>query len=114
MSKLRHPRSDHPPEEAEYLPVSFDRSLRVATVAAILDCDETMVRRLVAQGKLRAHRLGKRGIRIYLSSIDAYRQSLEISPPRQRPEANAPTRRKQRPSAAQLQAMAHLKSLGIF
>jgi excisionase family DNA binding protein len=48
-------------------------SVRVKHVAAILDCDQSQVRRLVDRGELEAHRIGKRGVRIYLDSVDDYR-----------------------------------------
>jgi excisionase family DNA binding protein len=49
-------------------------SARVARVAAILDCDKSQVYRLINTGELEAHGLGRRGVRVYLDSVDAYRE----------------------------------------
>jgi len=53
---------------------------RVRTVAELLDCDESDVRRMVADGTLEAHSYGIRGIRIYLDSVRAYQESRQIVP----------------------------------
>ena len=47
-------------------------SARVARVAAIMDCDESHVRRLIDVGELQAHGLGKRGVRVFLDSVADY------------------------------------------
>jgi len=47
-------------------------SRKVKTVCAMLEADESQVRRLVDEGKLEAHGLGKRGMRIYLDSVADY------------------------------------------
>lgn len=51
------------------------RSARVSTVARLLDCDESQVRRLVRAGTLEAHRIGKRGLRIFLDSVTTYQEA---------------------------------------
>ena len=48
------------------------QSGRVATVAQLLDCDESTVRRMVTSGFFETHRVGKRGIRIFLDSVAEY------------------------------------------
>jgi excisionase family DNA binding protein len=50
-------------------------SARVATVAKLLDCDQSQVRRFVRDGVLEAHRVGKRGLRIFLDSVAAYQEA---------------------------------------
>lgn len=60
------------------------RSARVATVATMLDMDESQVRRMVADGTLESHRIGKRGIRVYLDSVSAW-QSAGDAPRGQKP-----------------------------
>ena len=49
-------------------------SARVSKIAELLDCDETQVRRLVSSGQLQSHRIGKRGLRIYLDSVVEYQE----------------------------------------
>lgn len=51
------------------------RSARVSTVARILDCDESQIRRLIRAGTLEAHRIGKRGLRVFLDSVVAYQEA---------------------------------------
>jgi excisionase family DNA binding protein len=53
-------------------------SARVKHVAALLDCDESQVRRLIESGELEAHRIGKRGVRVYMDSVDTYRERRAI------------------------------------
>lgn len=93
----------------------LERSLRVSEAAEILAVDETTVRDLLRAGLLRGHRVGVsgRGIRIYASSIDEYRQAQDLRPVTARgaPRPAAPKRRK--PNAAHAEAMAFLASLGI-
>lgn len=55
-------------------------SARVATVAGLLDCHHSDIRRLVARGELQAHTKGKRGIRVYLDSVAAYQERQELTP----------------------------------
>ena len=88
-------------------------SARVKTVAQLLDCDESQVRRLIQDGQLEAHRMGIRGIRVYLDSLEAYRQ--------QRPVAGRRTVRPQRKplkskaeTAAHAHAMEELRRAGLI
>lgn len=62
-------------------PAAYVRpSARVATVAELLDCDESDVRRMVREGRLAAHRHGIRGIRVFLDSVRAYQDGRGILP----------------------------------
>ncbi len=90
-------------------------SARVATVAQLLDCHESDVRRLVLQGELECHRKGIRGIRIFLDSVRDY-QDRQASP-RQRCAAPLVHSRKHpsRASAAGFRsAMAGLAAKGLI
>ena len=57
-------------DEADFCRIRQSR--RVRTVALALDVDESQIRRLIGAGELEAHRVGKRGIRIYLDSVEEY------------------------------------------
>lgn len=54
-------------------------SVRVERVMELLDLDERTVRRLLDQGDLAGHGIGKRGIRVYLDSIRAYQEARTIT-----------------------------------
>jgi len=81
-------------------------SARVKTVAQMLDCDESQVRRMVAAGTLKSYRLGKRGIRIYLDSVADF-QHPQAKPRPTKQESSQAGRR------AHLHAMAELRARGI-
>lgn len=88
-------------------------SARVKHVASILDCDESQIRRLIETGDLEAHRLGKRGVRVYLDSVEAYRARGAISASRPTGQTHKPlisnaTRR------ATASALAELRAAGII
>jgi excisionase family DNA binding protein len=52
-------------------------SARVSRVMELLDVDESTVRRLIDQGEIEAHSIGKRGIRIFLDSVADYQAAKE-------------------------------------
>jgi len=88
----------------------LERSVRVSTAAAILDADESQVRKLLRAGELEGHTLGKRGVRIFAASIEAYRERNRIAPSLPAP---APRPKKQfRPSKEYLEALALLRESG--
>lgn len=89
-------------------------SARVATIAAELDMDPSQVRRLIAAGELDSYRSGKRGIRIYRDSVEAYQ--LRRTRPAQARAADTPGPK--RPPAAASRAahqaaMAALHKAGV-
>lgn len=86
------------------------QSARVRHVANLLDCDDSQIRRLVANGELEAHNVGRRGVRIFLSSVKDY-QDRKIMPaaPYLRPAAP----RRKASSSAHRAAMAELQRDGI-
>jgi excisionase family DNA binding protein len=90
-------------------------SARVATVAELLDCDETTIRRMIQKGQLQAHGTGKRGIRVYLDSVTAYQEARPVAA--SRAEADRKRIRAQRSSvgrAAHADAIAQLQKSGIL
>lgn len=88
-------------------------SARVATVAGILDCDESDVRRMVANGTLEAHGHGIRGIRVYLDSVRAYQDGKAIIPkgpkPKPRPKKSAVSGASYRAAEAELRRSGIIK-----
>lgn len=96
-------------EEAELAP-GFRPSMRLQRVAELLDCDPSHLRQLLAAGDLEGHRIGKRGIRIYCDSVQAYQEGrplrLTLSG---RPKAPARSRRR---GALRNQAYRILRELG--
>ena len=86
-------------------------SARVARVAELLDCDESDVRRLIDSGQLKAHGIGKRGVRVYLDSVADYQDQKD------RPAKRAVDKTmKPRPAAraAHLAAEGQLRKTGIL
>lgn len=89
-------------------------SARVKHVAALLDCDDSQIRRLIDSGDLEAHRIGKRGIRVYLDSVDEYRNRMMIIT-RKATSAGIPKPLKSKATTtANREAMAYLRQIGII
>lgn len=87
-------------------------SVSVATAAGRLDCDNSTIRKLLASGELEGHRLGKRALRVYVDSIEAYqrrRPTVGKGPA----EPPAPPR-KARKAAAHREAVAYLAGLNLL
>jgi excisionase family DNA binding protein len=84
-------------------------------VAGLLDEDESQIRRMVAHGQLEAHRVGKRGIRIFLDSVEAWQAANRVKATKAL--KSAPPAPQSRPTgaahAAHKQAVAHLRALGL-
>lgn len=93
-------------------------SRRVRTVAIMLDADETQIRRLVDAGELEAHIIGKRGIRIYLDSVEDYQaRQTRTARPRAADHGEGVTpRRRPAPAsaAAHKAAKARLRAIGVL
>lgn len=51
-------------------------SAKVRTIARLLEVDDSHVRRLVDEGELEAHRIGKRGLRVYLESVRDWQERM--------------------------------------
>ncbi|WP_454018466.1 hypothetical protein [Azospirillum sp. Marseille-Q6669] len=98
------------PEQVDSL-FGLERSVRVSTAATLLDADEWHIRKLLKDGELQGHRLGKRGVRILVSSIEDYRNRGKIANSGKRvPPKPKPTKA----SAAHLEALSYLQQLGIL
>jgi excisionase family DNA binding protein len=90
-------------------------SARVSKVAELLDDDPSQIRRMIARGDLEAHRQGKRGVRVYLDSVENWQRNNPIRTtksgvPRQ---PNPPTPRSGTTNTAHRRAVAHLQALGL-
>ncbi len=109
---MTHLRPIADPRAADLL-TGLRRSLRVATVAAALDLDESQVRKLVRAGDLEGHRVGTRGIRVYQDSVESYRRRNHIGPVPKTAKPS-PRRRPSGPTAADREAMAALRRAGVF
>lgn len=97
------------PQEMEAAAASRP-SWRVRRVAADLDCDARSVRRLIERGELEAHRIGKRGVRVYLDSLQAYKGRGKLGLGMRPAQAAAP---QPRASLGHREAMAYLRRMGI-
>jgi hypothetical protein len=85
------------------------RSAKIATVAAMMDCDVTDIYRMIKKGELETHGKGKRGIRVFLDSVARYqeRQTKTV-------RDKLVPRRARAPGAAHRSAVAGLKAKGLL
>lgn len=87
-------------------------SWRIKKVAAVLDCDLSQVSRMVKNRQLEAHKVGKRGVRVYVDSVRAYQAA--------RPAGGSvvplptPKQQSRQAQAVQREACAFLKSLNLM
>ena len=88
-------------------------SARISTVAQLLDLDQTQVRRLVDTGQLQAHRIGKRGIRVFLDLGGPVPGAQQHDPSRGE-GADRESSKVRRLSADHHRAVARLKEVGIL
>ncbi|MFC1855430.1 helix-turn-helix domain-containing protein [Thermodesulfobacteriota bacterium] len=58
----------------------MEKLLYIHRVADMLDCSRPMVYKLIYEGKIKAIRLGKRGIRISEPSLEAFLEENTIVP----------------------------------
>lgn len=84
-------------------------SIKVSTAANLIDCIQSQVRRLYYSGELEGHRVGKRGIRIYVDSLRAYQAHGAIGTP---PQRKPPERKKA--SIAHSLSMESLRKAGCL
>lgn len=90
------------------------RSSRVRTIAGLLEIDESQVRRLIDAGELESHKIGKRGVRVFLDSVAAY-QARQSEPERKLPpKQRLAAKRRAVTSAAHQNAMRDLRRLGVI
>lgn len=91
-------------------------SARVETVCGMLECDRSQVYRLVADGEIEAHGIGKRGVRVYLDSVQAYQERRFIVPKTAKARRKIPSPARPSPAsrAAHADAVAQLRDLGLL
>ncbi|AWJ85130.1 hypothetical protein TSH58p_17345 [Azospirillum sp. TSH58] len=82
--------------------------------ATVMGADESTIRKLVVSGELLGYRLGKRGVRIYVSSIQDYQQRRAIVTAGERKAKAPPTAPRRRNDAAHKESLAGLAALGII
>lgn len=88
-------------------------SVRIATAAQIIDVDIATAYRLAYAGVIEGHRIGKRGIRIFLDSLRAYQEENPIAKkPLKTQASDAPKQKWQRPE--HWQSMAFLQQSGVL
>lgn len=83
-------------------------SVRPATAASLLDCDRSQVYKLIKSQELETHGLGKRGVRIYVDSIEGYRERRAGVAPK------LLAKRPKKLGAEHHEACAHLRALGLL
>ena len=88
-------------------------SRRVATIAHMLELDESQVRRLIGEGALEAHRIGKRGLRVYLDSVAAFQDARTRPATIRTPCEKTRAARRSVATAAHRRAMASLRADGL-
>src|ERR1700733_13675673 len=54
-------------------------SIRVARASALLEVDISTIYKLVRAGALEAHRVGKRGVRVFADSLRNYQEQQKIT-----------------------------------
>lgn len=91
-------------------------SARVKRIAELLDLDHSQVRRMVEAGQLEAHRVGKRGIRIYLDSVEHWQETHPVTPRTTAVSTAPPVVQRMSPAtrAAHRQAIASLRRAGLL
>src|SRR5262249_21379312 len=102
-----------PPPEA----IENERlSVRIERVCKVLDVSPRQVGKLIAAGEIEAHKIGARGIRVYLDSLADFRERQKIVPKGRRNKALPPVRPP--PSAASRAAhnaaVAELRKMGLL
>jgi excisionase family DNA binding protein len=62
------------------------QSIRLSKAAAILDVHTDHLRKIIQSEGIPSHRIGKRGVRVYLDDIIAYRDRGTVTRPTAKPE----------------------------
>lgn len=87
-------------------------SAKVKRVAALLDVDCSVVRRMIERGEIEAHTVGKRGIRVFLDTVADF-QTRQTITSRPQIRAAAQEARKQQ-SRSHRKAMEQLRDAGVL
>ena len=69
----------NPDPDASSITALHRPSMRVAKAAALLEVDISTIYKLVRAGGLQAHRVGKRGVRVFADSLRAYQERQKIA-----------------------------------
>lgn len=102
------------------LPPSIDlplirQSARVSTVARLLDEAPSQIRRMITAGDLEAHRSGKRGVRVFLDSVQALQEARISGQKAGAPAPQGPPKPLSKATqAAHRAAIGHLQDLGLM
>jgi excisionase family DNA binding protein len=86
----------------------------VKTVAEMLATHQSQVRRMVQTGELEAHRIGKRGVRIFLDSVADFQTRTTRESLRGSESPKPKIRRNAASTAAHRAALAILKAKGCL
>jgi excisionase family DNA binding protein len=81
----------------------------------MLDADPSAIRRMINKGHLEAHQMGKRGVRVYLDSVEGWQKGhpVQASNAVRSTALPVPVVVSGTTKAAHRNAMAHLQSLGL-
>jgi excisionase family DNA binding protein len=88
------------------------QAVRIKTAAELLDCEETIIRRLLKKGELRGFHLG-RGVRVLVQSIEEYQQRQALPLPDEPPPPK-PRRQTRRETIEHQKAMEFLRKAGVL
>jgi hypothetical protein len=90
-------------------------SAPVSAIAQLLATRESQIRRMVARGDLQAHIVGKRGIRVFLDSVEALQrdQLVKAKKPDLAGQAPPPKPMSGATRAAHRQSVGYLQGLGL-
>ena len=109
------PRAAVNPALADLLPNG--PSCTVQEAAALLSMPRSEVYAAVHGGDLQGHRIGKRGVRVYLRSIAEYQRQRAIPAGKRKrdstPVAATPVPKAAKPTAGHREALAFLHTLGV-
>ncbi|MFD1627583.1 helix-turn-helix domain-containing protein [Azospirillum griseum] len=108
---MTHPRVASDPDLAPT--IGIERAVTVGKAALEMGADPATVRRLLKEDELRGYRLGKRGVRIYVSSIQAYQERQKLGQKTKSSARSTPIV-KRVATPAHREAVATLAELGIL
>ena len=89
-------------------------SRKIKTIAAMLEVDASIVRRLVESGELEAHTIGKRGVRVFIDSVCEYQVRKTRAVTKGPIVAAEKRRRRAAQTASYRAAIADLKADGLL
>jgi excisionase family DNA binding protein len=91
-------------------------SMRVAKAAALLEVDISTIYKMVRSGVLEAHRVGKRGVRVFADSLRRYQEQQKISTGKDQQQLSQASENKGNSSnnPAHREAVNYLQSIGCL